>query len=372
MPLADTYFSHLQEELARQDNVHHMGHAILGAQFFGPVEYLLSTPPIQGGRRNVLEIGCGTGSWIRDMARMFPHVDFLGLDVLPTPPPADRARPVTTGGASGLLTRNMDEDDDTESVTEVNSWDDSDYGFSEGEDTLAGDGWGPEGWIELPNVKFLEKDVTEGLEYDDETFDVIHVRFVFSVAVRFSFAKPSLVHSWSDTFIQMAFHMIPSVLRSLTRVLRPGGLLLVIDSCVPFCMSDNSPLVEGSGTMELFHAVRNAVTEMGLDPDTRDKIVQLVTDTGGYNEIETKEVVLPLGPWPEGTFYFFVAVLPRSFPSQTSAFGLLATSASRRSMRASSLSFLSFDSRAMTTAGSPGSCPAFKKSLMRNPSPRLG
>lgn len=79
----------------------------------------------------------------------------------------------------------MDEDDDNESATEVSAWDDNDYGFSEGEDTLAGDGWGPDGWIELPNVTFLEKDVTEGLDYDDSTFDVIHVRFVFSVAVRF-------------------------------------------------------------------------------------------------------------------------------------------------------------------------------------------
>lgn len=63
--------------------------------------------------------------------------------------------------------------------------------------------------------------------------------------------------------------------------------------------------------MELFHAVRDAVTEMGLDPDTRHKLVDLVTDTEGYSEIETKEVILPLGPWPEGTFISFIAVLLR-------------------------------------------------------------
>lgn len=124
------------------------------------------------------------------MARMFPHVDFLGLDVLPTPPPADRPRPVATGGPSGLLMRNVDDDDDNDSVTEVSNWSDHDYAFSEGEDTLAGDGWGPDGWNELPNVTFMEKDVTEGLQYDDDTFDVIHVRFVFSVAVSYIWPSP--------------------------------------------------------------------------------------------------------------------------------------------------------------------------------------
>ena len=80
--------------MARQDNIHHITHAILGSQYFGPVEDLLNMPPsFSNGRRSVLELGCGTGAWTRDMARMFKHVDFVGIDILPVPPPAGRPPP---------------------------------------------------------------------------------------------------------------------------------------------------------------------------------------------------------------------------------------------------------------------------------------
>lgn len=36
-------------------------------------------------RKSVLDLGCGNGAWLVDMAYEFPHVDFLGVDLIPCP-----------------------------------------------------------------------------------------------------------------------------------------------------------------------------------------------------------------------------------------------------------------------------------------------
>ncbi|KAJ3526258.1 hypothetical protein NMY22_g10236 [Coprinellus aureogranulatus] len=68
-------------------------HAILkrliGANYHGPVDAVLAVN--EGRSPQVLDVGCGVGIWIKDMAADFPHAQFTGIDIVPLatryPPP---------------------------------------------------------------------------------------------------------------------------------------------------------------------------------------------------------------------------------------------------------------------------------------------
>lgn len=44
----------------------------------------------------ILDVGCGTGRWVRDMARDFPQANVVGLDILPPPGPMAGGEPITS------------------------------------------------------------------------------------------------------------------------------------------------------------------------------------------------------------------------------------------------------------------------------------
>ncbi|KAI0087505.1 S-adenosyl-L-methionine-dependent methyltransferase [Irpex rosettiformis] len=71
----DTY------EQQRLNGQHVLLFLFLGAHFRGPVRKVLR--PRSGTQRRVLDLGTGTGQWVLDMAREFPHVKFDGLDIVP-------------------------------------------------------------------------------------------------------------------------------------------------------------------------------------------------------------------------------------------------------------------------------------------------
>ncbi|KAG9301185.1 hypothetical protein G9A89_012568 [Geosiphon pyriformis] len=84
--------------------------------FGSPIEELLTT----GRQVNVLDVGCGTGNWILEMAKLYPHVKFFGIDMSPIFP---RER--------------------------------------------------------LPeNVQFLECNILDGLPFEDDIFDFVHQRLL--------------------------------------------------------------------------------------------------------------------------------------------------------------------------------------------------
>ncbi|MBE3559994.1 MAG: methyltransferase domain-containing protein [Ktedonobacteraceae bacterium] len=64
-------------EANRLDFQHHFLHALLGTHYIAPVGKDV---------RDILDVGCGTGRWIQDMARIFPQARFMGYDIEEPPP----------------------------------------------------------------------------------------------------------------------------------------------------------------------------------------------------------------------------------------------------------------------------------------------
>ncbi|KAF5344960.1 hypothetical protein D9757_012206 [Collybiopsis confluens] len=54
---------------------------VVGAHYIGPVHQVLAS--VEGQQRKVVDLGCGLGEWVTEMARQFPHVSFHGLDIVP-------------------------------------------------------------------------------------------------------------------------------------------------------------------------------------------------------------------------------------------------------------------------------------------------
>lgn len=227
-----------EEENERLRTVHTITQAVLGSNYFGPVDRVLLKPTSTGRRRRVLDVGAGTGSWVREMGQNFPSVDFFGIDIIPVPP-AVQSR---GAGGAGLLRMSYDSDDDVP---------------------------------ELPNVRFERSDVTMGLNHGDMEFDVVHCRNVLTVAI------PDYV----------------GAIREFTRVLRPSGLLLLAETTVPYTLADGTTHNPDSALAEFTYAVQNALRAVGMDPDIR-LTLESVVRKGSFKEVETRDIVIPLGEWP--------------------------------------------------------------------------
>ncbi len=60
----------------------------MGGLYWSPdvlVKDVLAPKPDPEARRPaVLDIGCGTGRWLSQVAKGFPHADFVGIDLVPS------------------------------------------------------------------------------------------------------------------------------------------------------------------------------------------------------------------------------------------------------------------------------------------------
>ncbi|CAG8536881.1 10678_t:CDS:2 [Ambispora leptoticha] len=102
------------EEAYRLSRYHDAIKEIWGGLFNSPVEEKLSN----GAR--VIDIGCGSGIWILDMAQRYPKSKFVGIDISPI-----------------LPTENLP-----------------------------------------PNVKFIQYNVLDGIPCEDSSFDLVHQKFL--------------------------------------------------------------------------------------------------------------------------------------------------------------------------------------------------
>ncbi|KAI0744450.1 S-adenosyl-L-methionine-dependent methyltransferase [Earliella scabrosa] len=69
------------EEQQRQNGLNQLLRRLIGDPAVGPLRDVLAFAP--GEQRRVLDLGTGTGHWILDMARDFPHARFYGVDIVP-------------------------------------------------------------------------------------------------------------------------------------------------------------------------------------------------------------------------------------------------------------------------------------------------
>ncbi|KAG8878505.1 hypothetical protein FRB97_002443 [Tulasnella sp. 331] len=70
------------EEMERLNIQHGMLKDLLDVNTFGPLGgYLLDASSRQ---KRVVDLGSGSGIWVEEMASEFPHVKFIGLDLVPT------------------------------------------------------------------------------------------------------------------------------------------------------------------------------------------------------------------------------------------------------------------------------------------------
>jgi ubiquinone/menaquinone biosynthesis C-methylase UbiE len=104
-------------EINRLDFQHYMLRFALRGNYLAPI----------GQPDAILDVGCGSGRWPREMAAQFPRANVVGLDV--TPPPADQ-------------------------------------------------GPGPD--VRPPNYVFVAGNILEGLPFGDASFDFVHQRLLIA------------------------------------------------------------------------------------------------------------------------------------------------------------------------------------------------
>ncbi|CAG8469208.1 3476_t:CDS:2, partial [Dentiscutata heterogama] len=109
--IASTKFPVADYNLNREYSHHDFFLKVWGSNYFSPIESIL-----ERGEVKVLDVGCGFGSWICDMAKIYPLSHFTGTDTI-----------------------------DPKDLT-------------------------------LSNVSFTQGDALEGLQYPDCSFDYIHFR----------------------------------------------------------------------------------------------------------------------------------------------------------------------------------------------------
>ncbi|QRV76243.1 methyltransferase domain protein [Ceratobasidium sp. AG-Ba] len=73
-------------EVHRLEIQHEAVKILLKGNYYGPVREVLGDLDPDGRRKRVLDLITGEGSWVREMAAEFPHVDFTSVDNTPLVP----------------------------------------------------------------------------------------------------------------------------------------------------------------------------------------------------------------------------------------------------------------------------------------------
>ncbi|KAF7374729.1 S-adenosyl-L-methionine-dependent methyltransferase [Mycena sanguinolenta] len=181
------------------------------ARYFGNE---LGPAPLNGLRPSkIMELGCGTGAWSDiqmavQAAKQFPDAQVVAVDQFPLP---DRILP--------------------------------------------------------PNMNFQLADLKQKLEFEDDTFDIVHSRLVM-------------------------MHVVDGrdALRRASKLVKPGGLLLIEDL-------DAISLAESGGpaTRRSQYKLKEIQERRGVDVEFGRKIEAIIKSLGDFSDIQVKKVSMPFG-----------------------------------------------------------------------------
>ncbi|RHZ83291.1 hypothetical protein Glove_97g89 [Diversispora epigaea] len=193
------------EELDRLHQQHFLLRYVWQRNFGAPVKHILN----QHGSK-VLDIGCGAGSWMFEMASNYPNTQFTGLDISPIQP------------------------------TE----------------------------IKPQNANFIKANLLNGLPFENETYDYIFQRFLFSAIPK---------DSWHD------------VINEMIRVLKPGGYLELVEAIpIPFQM--------GPVTSQYFNAAGKMLQLRNLDSQVAYKLQSYFEQHENLENITEEKNRITYGP----------------------------------------------------------------------------
>jgi hypothetical protein len=104
-------------------------------------------------------------------------------------------------------------------------------------------------------------------------------------------------------------HDYPQLLREITRLLRPGGLVLLIEpNLTP--MADGKSAVDfpdGSGLhgwFTLWETYRACLTRNSIDITVPERLAELLIATKAFENVVVQDGNIPVGFWPSGTCLF--------------------------------------------------------------------
>ncbi|KAF9426241.1 hypothetical protein BGZ94_006778 [Podila epigama] len=218
----------------------------------------------------VLDVGCGTGLWMKDMALEFPLTEVHGVDlVVPT-----RRRRLRTNNALGISTPSLSSL--SGSATDLNK------------STTAA----PSLSImdSIPSNCFFHKaDITEGLPFADNSFDYCHVQLVL----------------WG-----YQLNAFPNLLEELIRVTKKGGWIEFVDMdpCLKKTTDTGTRINEWTGLIhnnmdpDLVKTLPKFLKEyceasLPREPKTPSARDSDLLQTFGLDNLKISKVSLPFGPW---------------------------------------------------------------------------
>ncbi|KAJ7261794.1 hypothetical protein B0H12DRAFT_1013214 [Mycena haematopus] len=117
------------------------------------------------------------------------------------------------------------------------------------------------------NMSFQLADLAQRLEFEDETFDIVHGRLVMT-------------------------HVVdgPDTLRRVSRLVKPGGLLLIEE--LDFGSHGESG---GPATREIIAKIMAIQSRLGVDVEFGKKVEAIVTSLGEFAGIQVTKVSMPFG-----------------------------------------------------------------------------
>jgi ubiquinone/menaquinone biosynthesis C-methylase UbiE len=217
------------EENERLDIQHTVMKLCRSNNYCGPVKEVLAYDPRY--QKSILDLGCGTAIWAREMAMEFPHCEVVGVDLVPVQP-----KPLP------------------------------------------------------PNLRIELDDINLSMEHFYNSFDLIHGRMIAS-----------------------GIRDYRSFLVELSRVLRPGGMVLLTEIIQQSCDENRNPInpfianptqPSGSNSQPVLWSslflsyLKQAVANKGGTADAPDNLEWwLKEEELGFQEVTVDDVWVPIGRW---------------------------------------------------------------------------